>query len=441
MSGLLNPGTQLTTNSGCPVLVENLLGAGGQGEVYRVSVSGTPMALKWYFEHTATNQQRNGLETLAKKGAPGPSFVWPEEMVGDPAGRSFGYIMRLRGKGFRSVVDLVTRRMEPSSRALARAGFELANNFHLLHSKGLCYQDINFDNVFLDPDTGQVEIIDNDNVKVNDPNVPSNILGTMRFMAPEIVTQQGTPGTDSDLFSLSVLLFYMFCVSHPLEGKKEQSLRCLDGPAMTKLYGEEPVFIFDPDDSSNRPVEGVHDNAQAFWDIYPQFLRELFIDAFTKGIKDPIHGRVRESVWKHEMLRLWESILYCPACGSENFYDAARIVSAGHGGGRCWSCESVVPVPYRIRIDKSVVMLNHDGRLLPHHINPGLQADLGADPVAEVQRHKTDPHIWGLRNCTQQKWVATLLDGSTRDVPPGKCVTLANGTKVNFGAVTGEIRG
>jgi hypothetical protein len=56
---------------------------------------------------------------------------------------------------------------------------------------------------------------------------------------------------------------------------------------MTKLYGAEPVFIFDPNDHSNEPVPGLHDNALAFWPIYPQFLRDLFIQSFTAGIRDP----------------------------------------------------------------------------------------------------------------------------------------------------------
>ncbi len=67
-------------------------------------------------------------------------------------------------------------------------------------------------------------------------------------MAPEIVRGEAVPGTQTDLFSLAVLLFYMFVMHHPLEGKKELAIKCLDLPAMKKLYGTEPLFIFDPVD-------------------------------------------------------------------------------------------------------------------------------------------------------------------------------------------------
>jgi serine/threonine protein kinase len=202
---------------------------------------------------------------------------------------AFGYIMPLREPRYKGVVDLMKARMDPSFRALATAGFELANNFLQLHSKGLCYRDISFGNVFLDPNADEILICDNDNVAV-DGAFRGGILGTPRFMAPEIVRGESLPNIQSDLFSLAVLLFYMFMVHHPLEGRRELAIHSFDLPAMTKLYGKEPLFIFDPDDRSNEPVRGYHDNALDSWPIYPQFIRDLFIKAFKRGVQDPNHG-------------------------------------------------------------------------------------------------------------------------------------------------------
>src|SRR4051812_36185407 len=123
-------------------------------------------------------------------------------------------------------------------------------------------------------------------------------------MAPEIVRGDALPSTQTDLFSLAILLFYMFVVHHPLEGKRESNIRCLDLPAMTKLYGTDPLFIFDPSNDGNRPVPGYQDNAIAFWAVYPQFFRDLFTRAFTHGLTDPQNGRVRETEWRAAMLRL-----------------------------------------------------------------------------------------------------------------------------------------
>ena len=206
---------------------------------------------------------------------------------------------------------------------------------------------------FFDPDTGEVLICDNDNVGI-DKGSEAGVLGTPRFMAPEVVRGEALPSTQTDLFSLGVLLFYMFMVHHPLEGRKEASIRCFDLPAMNKLYGTEPLFIFDPDDASNRPVRGYHDNALEFWPIYPQFLRNLFTKVFTEGIRDPQHGRVRETEWRSAMARLHDSIIYCPSCGMENFYDLDTLRAYGKLSP-CWSCKRDVPLPPRMRIGRKLV--------------------------------------------------------------------------------------
>ncbi len=67
---------------------------------------------------------------------------------------------------------------------------------------------------------GDILICDNDNV-TSEKHADKSILGTPRFMAPEIVRGDGLPNVQSDLFSLSVLLFYMFMVHHPLKASRK----------------------------------------------------------------------------------------------------------------------------------------------------------------------------------------------------------------------------
>ena len=47
-----------------------------------------------------------------------------------------------------------------------------------------------------------------------------------------------------------------------------------------------PLFVFDPDDESNRPVPGVHDNVVVIWPALPLFVRRLFTRSFTVGLRD-----------------------------------------------------------------------------------------------------------------------------------------------------------
>lgn len=437
--------------SGQPCQVEKFLGGGGQGEVYSAKWAGGSYALKWYFPQTATEDQRQSLEELVRETPPSDAFLWPLDMAYSPGVAGFGYIMRLREPRFKGLLDLMKRRIDPTFRALATLGLALSDNFFKLHANGLCYRDINFGNAFFDPDTGEVLICDNDNVTYN-RSPRASVAGTPDFMAPEILRAPSLlPSRQTDLFSLAVLLFYIFHIQHPLLGRKILKIKSWDLPARNKLLGHEPVFIFDPNDSSNAavgrsvdPLGEAGENALLYWPIYPQFLRDTFIKAFTDGIRDPDNGRVTDSEWRRVLSQLRDSIYYCPHCGSagggtENFYDPDAVKSSGGKPAACWNCRKELRLPYRIRVGKSIVMLTHVGKLYPHHLDGSKDFDF-TRAAAEVVRHPTDPNIWGLKNLTQEKWVATMSDGSLTDIEPGRSVPLGANVKVNFGKVEGEIR-
>lgn len=429
---LLKPKQVVRTESGVPCEIEQFLGGGGQGEVYRAKMGGSRFALKWYYPNTATVDQRSALEALIKKGPPSNKFLWPMELASQQGVAGFGYIMPLRDSHYKNIVDLMKRRIEPTFRALCTTAFELADNYFQLHAQGLAYRDISFGNVFFDPNNGSVLICDNDNVTV-DKKAKGGVQGTPRFMAPEIVAGKAYPSTQTDLFSLAVLLFYMFMIHHPLEGAQEASIKCFDLPAMKKLYGEEPVFIWDPEDVSNRPVPGYQDNAIIFWKIYPEFIKELFIQSFTTGIRDPLNGRVAETVWRTNMVRLRDLIYQCAHCGAENFHDETAMVA------KCWSCGKNIKPSIWMKIGKQAVMLNSDTKLYPHHIDGSISKLFDfSQPAAEINQHPQNPKIWGLKNLTAKKWVVTTKDGSIKDVEPDRSVQLALGTKVQFGNCEGE---
>jgi eukaryotic-like serine/threonine-protein kinase len=437
MGEMLKKGQRIKANNLICEIVD-FLGSGSQGEVYGINLNSKNMALKWYFSHTATAQQRESLEILVNKGSPSERFLWPASLIADQSTKGFGYLMPLRPPEFKSLFDLMKRRIEPTFKALATAGFQLSDSFLTLHAKGMCYRDISFGNVFLHPDSGEVLICDNDNVAVDNKNYAVGILGTPRFMAPEVVRGESYPSTQTDLFSLAVLLFYMFFMHHPLEGKREAEIKCFDLPAMNKLYGFEPLFIFDPENDENHPIPKYHDNAITYWPLYPLFLKNMFTKAFTSGLKDPANGRIRESEWRTAMIELRDSIFYCK-CGAENFYDSQAMKADAGKPGICWHCKSDLKLPPRVRIGKNVVMLNYDSKLYPHHIDDDRLYDFTL-PIAEVNQHPVKPNVWGIKNLATEKWVINMPDNKIVDVEPGQSIPLIVGSMINFGKATAEVR-
>ena len=450
MNQLLKSGEMVRTQTtGLSYIVEKYLGGGGQGEVYRVrgrrgpanwSNADDTVAMKWYFPHYLRQDPslQDRLKRAIDKGPPSDRFLWPQELVQTASRPGFGYVMPLREDRFVGIIDLVARRAVPNFRSLVTAGFELAYHYRQLHAIGLYYRDISFGNVFFDPKNGEVRICDNDNVSAVDHG--SAIEGTVGFMAPEIVRGEASPTEETDLFSLAVLLFYMLINHHPLEGAREAQIRCLDLHAKTRLYGTDPLFIFDPNDESNRPLPGHHDNARKLWPLYPSFVHNLFTGAFTDGLRDPAR-RVREGQWTSALIRLRDSIFYCNQCGVENFYDPDALRNSGGNSKACWGCDSPYRLPPRLRIDRGdVVMLNHDTLLYPHHLDTERRYEFGT-PIAEITQHPRNPQVWGLRNRSTHKWVVGPdRNGQFNDIEPEQSVTLLSGLRIQFGSREGEVR-
>ncbi len=421
MEGTLKSGTTLQSQNGQRYKVNTMLGSGGQGEVYDVSKNGQHYALKWYFKHTATKQQKEILSNLLDKGSPSPFFLWPEDLLVDDSQGVFGYIMPLRPKEYKNIVDLMKRRTEPTFLNLCRACFNLAKGYSLLHTEGYQYRDISFGNVFFNPDNGDILICDNDNVVPNGIK-SGGVLGTPRFMAPEIVRGEARPSRNTDKYSLAVLLFYMLMINHPLEGSREASIKCMDTPALNELYGTHPVFIYDPKDKSNRPVPGWQDNAIIYWNIYPKYIQDFFIQSFTVGLREP-EKRVTEGEWITAFSDLIGGWLKCPHCGEEVFYDPEKEV-------KCWNCKKTVNMPSKLVIGKTMIPITVDKKIFSHFIHRDNDMDT---VVAEFVINPKNPKIWGLRNKMTTNWTYTKADNTQMIVENGKAATIAPNTKIDFG--------
>jgi serine/threonine protein kinase len=424
--------------AGQKCVVEKLLGAGGQGEVYQVKVGAESYALKWYYNQNQKEGLKKSLEELVKRGSPCDNFLWPMQVV--ECEGQFGYLMGLRPAKYEKSQKLLDRKFSLSYSKAANACLQLADSFRRLHSKGLSYQDISWGNLFINPANGDILICDNDNVAPHGQSA-AGIGGTYGFMAPEVVRGDKRPDTYTDLFSLAALMFQMLFLEHPLNGRRWADIACWDDYAKKKLYGTEPIFIFDPNDKSNRPEPGVQDNANIFWRMYPGYIRDGFTKVFTAGLTDRENGRLMEEDWIDAFRRLKESLFPCPFCGRDIIYDHDEYKKTG--AITCWGpkCARQLPVPPRLVIKtgkrERYVMLNADTKIYTYQLKPR-EYDEGGKPAGEMAQSPNDPKKWGLRNLTAENWHYTS-GGTTKDVTPGSAFVLSRGVSIDFNSAQGEI--
>ena len=404
-----------------PLEVVRLLGAGGQGEVHEVRLAGVSHALKWYYPSVVRRDPglAHRLADSIRATAPSRHFLWPIALVQpDPACRQrlglsdagFGYLMPLRCPRAVPAADHYAGRLSMGLRQLLRACFFLSEAFQALHSKGLCYKDISLSNLFLLQSSGDVLICDNDNVEVNGMN-RGLALGTPGFMAPEVLLGQAQPSSSSDLFSLAVLMFGLLTRSDPLKGRLELEIRCLDMAARRRLYGEDPVFVFDPEDARNRPDPILHQAALRTWPIYPPELQRLFQRSFGEGLRKPAR-RTFSSEWLRVLAATLDRQQRCPHCGQEVFAEPGL-------GSCCWDCGGALPDSPRLRIGERIVLIQPGNELHRHHFDR-LRIESLELPLGRVENHPRQPDLLGLLNLSDQAWQAELDDGVQVSLPPGQ---------------------
>lgn len=424
----------VTATHRCGV-VEGLLGAGGQGSVYKVVIDGVPLALKWYHGHCirADITLRERLTRAIARGAPTPAFLWPLDFVEVPGSDSFGYIMPLRAGRFAGSADLIApppRRIEmPLERRLAVC-LNIATCFHELHASGFCYQDINLGGFFLDPTTGEVLICDNDNVDVD--GADASIYGTRKFMAPEVVRREALPSSRTDLFSMAVLFFYVLLGWHPLDGRREAEARVLDAEVEKRLYGTDPLFLFDPASSENGPVEGLHEPIVARWRSLGEPLRRLFTRSFAIGLRDP-RSRVLETEWRSALRAAIDANIACMTCGFEHVVEVRRdqVNCPSH----CDACAAPIVAPSVLMVGRRAWTLT-PGRALDQSTFGG-----GAGEGAILEMHPGRPELIGLRNFSGRPWSARLPDGSAHVIEHGRAIRVVEGTRFDFGEQSGIVQG
>lgn len=277
------------------------------------------------------------------------SFVGPldkDSLIELPQSKGFGYIMELVDtKSFLQVPKLWHRDRYPDALIICKACINIAYFFRRVHFKGWCYKDINEGNIYINNKTGDIRIIDCDNISVQ---ATKTIKGTDGFMAPEVYVTS-TPDTYTDYFSMAVLFYRLLVGGYPMDGKKTHQYLLSNNlsvqEAASTIYGSMAVFAFDPKDRSNEirnladPINPHKYELQTKkWSRLPVEIQQCFIQTFSTGLKNANRSkRATDREWIKTFETLQATGLIKCKCGKLNFGDKQKKVE-------CNFCKAKLPL-------------------------------------------------------------------------------------------------
>jgi len=435
----LTEGTALTSLLNVTYTVDRFLDSGTQAAVYLVTSRGKKYALKWYSKNndSLTEHFRKLIQNGTPKDQnkqPDKRFVWPQDLIVTDSG--FGYTMDFIEMSKYTKLNKLNDRQYMKGENCVKGSvlcdicINIAEALSSLHSGGYCYKDISSNNIVFNLDTGEVLIFDVDNIVV-DGNV-GEILGTPKYMAPEVIMGKIHPDSQSGRFSLASYFFNLFVGHLPFDGKLRDDYiktnKVFDDNGFKAVYGKNPVFCFHPGDTSNN-LRNNDDYAKVVerWEnIIPLKLKEKFNKVFVKGLPfDMRSERTTNGEWVALFKEFKGSIVTC-SCGRDYL----------PGAMKCTACQkSLTKSSVKISVKEKGTMSEREVVLKSGSIIKGetISSIIAAHPrLAEVLVNPKTGEL-GLKNLSALEWYyKDVNDANSISVPPATVVTLKSKRVIAF---------
>lgn len=444
----LKIGQEVENEYGSVAKVVSFIGNSMHGAVYLTEFNGQKWILK-LFDPEKTGDidaLRENIKKNIKIGPPNNKYIWPKYVTSKKHTDFLGYFSEANPDSFNCFMDIlhtfkkvtdpntgrVTKKpvMFTSLYSMVNAVLNVVVLFRGLSEAGWCYQDIGDESLYFNGDTGALLLSGCEFLTKNGESFGKG--GISGYLAPEVVMGLAKPSVKTDLYTLSVILFKILFRGNPLEGEKFVMDVCLTEDDMLKHYGTDTVFVYDPDDESNRPVRGIHDNIIKFWDMYPRYIRDAFTTAFTEGLKDP-EKRIDFDEWQRLFLRLRTEIISC-SCGRNSFTSSFEKIDKVTF--RCPKCGmDFATMGFSNRHSRMPLFIG--SKFFENEVFPDSEDILSV--AGELVENKLRPGVLGIKNCSARTWQAKMPDGIFHEIAPGKGCPIWQELEIRFGSVTAKI--
>lgn len=306
-------GKILTSCSGKKYFLASIIGEGAQGVIYRTEDEESVIKLYKTGSELSNKRRLRKLEWLTRINYP-DQFIKPYDIFDSPY---IGYAMKnVQGHISLNKLLVPSREMSVSewyngaTGGLYRRlliGQKIATQFAKLHRMNMAYCDLSGNNILVNENKSinSVCMIDIDNIYIPGAE-ESNILGTSRYMAPEIINRQINPDIFTDSYSLAVILFELLKIGHPYIGDIIE-----DGTPgqMTAAYRGLYPYVEDPENDMNRSSQMLPSNV-----VFTTPIKKLFEKTFVDG-KDNRLNRIRAQEFATAFQKASNLLVKCSSCG------------------------------------------------------------------------------------------------------------------------------
>ena len=234
-----------------PYEIQQTLGAGGMGEVYRARDARLhrTVAVKILPQSLSSDQDR--LERFQQEAQILSALNHPNLMaiydVGSDSGTNYLVSEFLDGQPLREIINAGPL----SQRKVTEYGIQIARGLAAAHDKGIVHRDLKPENVFVLRD-GQVKILDfglakqavaaagmGDNATMTSSHrtAVGTVMGTAAYMSPEQVRGEAVDSR-SDIFSLGAMLYEMISGDRAFKGDSAVEV-------MNAILKQEPRDLVD----------------------------------------------------------------------------------------------------------------------------------------------------------------------------------------------------
>lgn len=416
---MLSKGLVLDAISGRKIKIKKHIGSGGKCDIYDIALSDSKdeCVLIWY-NHYPSDEMYDNIKMLYENGCPSDAFLWPIEVT-ELYEESYGYIVRKMDNSLQSLGDILTGKASfDTYKAQVECSINLIAAFIKLYEKNLCYFVFSPDMLWVDCTTGKITLTACEMI-TSDGEMLYKHAYSPSLEAPEIFEGDMVPTKNSNNFSLAIMIFMMWFQGHPFEGLKSL-VSCMTCERQKDIYGFGAVFVFDEENTSNKPVKSIHSNMIAQWNGTPNFIKECFARMFAhESIEDP-NKRPNAQFLLETLLRYRSSLATC-SCGNEVVFDNAEIT--------CDGCNSKLNATYWLKKQEYELPLLPGKRIIGYQIG---EYSNGFEAVVSIVRNPQDPTVIGIKNCSENELLVITKSGKEKSISPNEIAPLKHISQISF---------